>query len=224
MLKSLLKLVYINPIRFLLLLVFSGCAGVSNLNTADIYKREMGVRINGNYYKGTASVGQRTRYHLDIYMPEKPDLLKLATCHRELTVQKPGKHYKYEYIPVPREQEPPCFMELVALDKSGENLWGLIDFVSPDETMVATVGCNGKTITAVVGSAVCQARVGLVQTISFAEEVETAAPSRCPELKDRGDYYEYVMDKETCQYLFANEQGKLFRLMTAGYTEVLIYD
>lgn len=207
--------------KALLLMVLAGCVGVSNSNTAEIYKKEVQLEINGVNFEGIATVKETRRFHIGMSLPTKPDLLKITTCHRQLVFKNVGKYFEYDFEPVRREQDLPCSMEIVALDKTGENLWGLINFVGPDERLEAEIGCNGQASKA-IGSSLCQARAGLSQTISFKGIVRGVSGEGCPKLSvSNGTYFEYTITRNTCQYVFT-DGIEFFRLMTFGYTEVLI--
>lgn len=185
------------------------------------YKKEMYFKINGLKYQGVASVKMTDRYEIELEIRQKPDLLKISTCHREITIEKPGKTFYYEYFPVKRETKVPCLMEIVALDKSGEHSWSLIDFVAKDELLKAKIGCNGSEYQA-VGSTVCQAKAGLIQTISFDKPVRASYSDRCPQLNHKFEKdFEYLVFEGVCQYLFYDGKD-FFRLMTFGYTKILI--
>lgn len=210
-------------IKALLLMGLVGCAASTNVSTAEVYKREVELEINGTDFEGVASVKVSRRYKIGISVPSKPEILKITTCHRQIVLKKIGKEFEFDYEPVKRETELPCLMEITALDKNGENEWGLINFVSPDERLEAEIGCNGHASKA-LGSLLCQARAGLSQTVSFKSKVHGVSGEDCPPLSQSfSDYFEFTIGTKTCMYVFTDGK-EFFRLMTFGYSEVLIGD
>lgn len=208
---------------FLLLTFVLSCATAQNLKIESTYKREMVFEIDGRDYKGTADINQRDRHEIEFDTSMRPNLFRISTCHRELTVKKPDSDLEYDFLPVEREKVPMCLMYAIALDQSGENAWAMINFIQHFERLEAHIGCNGLRYNS-IGSALCQARQGLVQTISFESDVNGLAGEGCGKLREKdSNSFEFLVSEGVCHYLF--DDGKeFFRLVTFGYNEVLIYD
>lgn len=207
--------------KALILLVLVGCTQAVNLNTAEVYKRELKLEINGGNYEGVATVKAARRYKIGLSLPSKPDLLKITTCHRQIVMKNVGKYQEFDYEPVKREMEPSCLVEITALDVKGEHEWALVNFVAQDERLEAEIGCNGE-VSKALGSYLCQARAGLHQTISFKVKVRAMSGEDCPVLSQTfSDYFEFSIGVKTCQYVFSDGK-EFFRLITYGYNEVLI--
>ncbi len=207
--------------------LLGGCSVSEKLlDTQKVYKRTLRFRVNGEAAEGVYSAKKNSSYRLDLALPGKPNILKMTTCHRERIYLRPGKELSLDYRPSHVEASAPCAMEISALEDGGtKNQWGMIDFKLDEETLPALVHCNGEQ-TRAVGSQVCQSRVGLLQAIEFAQPVSALAAEGCGKME--GDTtpgrFSFAMPKEACFFLFADGAGRLFRLVTFGYDEVLLDD
>lgn len=214
-------------VSFLALLSLSGsCTSPRALDVGQTYRKTLRFSVNGERATGTFSAKKKSLYDLEISVPQKPTLVKLTSCHQERIFQKPGKEIEYEYRPNPDIEAGalPCLLEMSALEESGKNQWGVINFQLPQENLDARVHCNGDVIK-VNGSHICQSRVGLVQGVEFVGDVSSYGPEECNTIDaSHGSTFYVNMTEGTCFYLFADSQGKLFRLVTFGYTEALLDD
>lgn len=176
--------------------------------------------IDGVKAKGVYVAPRRAAYKIRFELPDKPNIVKLTTCHREETFRDTGKKLEYEYKPVVGlEDRGSCLLELGAFDDEGAHAWGLIDFVD-QETLKASIGCNGEKVNA-LGVSICQSKAGLLQTISFESAVQVFSNDPCPKMETKdGLNFIYQMAEDKCLYLFTDKQSE-HRLTTFGYQEVL---
>ena len=200
-----------------------GCSHIAELDPGKIYNKTLTFSVNGQPAVGILAAKHSASYRLDFQLPQKPDLLKLTTCHREMIFHNPGKALSVRFDPyAPLEAgDLPCTMEISALDVAGANQWGLVTFPLGGETLAARIYCNGAMSTA-VGSNVCQSRADLIQAIEFEEAVEAWTPSSCPEIRpNRGTRFYYPTADGSCFLIFSAASGATFRLHTFGYNEIV---
>lgn len=184
-----------------------------------------------NHFEGSGVLNNATRYTF-IISPKgnaKMDLLAITTCHREFSGEKlsPGffgkNRYKYEYTPVKGvEDTPQCLIRMNVLDaNTGKHAWALFDVQDRETLLPAEVTCNGETVQS-NGVSLCQSRSGLVQRITFAEEVDFV-PSKCPIDAPKGRVLELKMPMGECVFAFkGKDSGRIHRLTTVGYEGLLI--
>lgn len=218
--------VYISNPKYATLIILSilgilGCKTLPEVDTSKLYRKDLEVEIDGSRFHGVYIADKRPQYNLTIETPMKPEMVNIQSCHREIIFKEPGKRVRFSYEPVIGvENIPPCPLEIAAFDKDGENGWATIYFRG-DETLAATLGCNGNSNNS-RGVSACQSRAGLLQTISFKEAVKAYWPERCSPMKTNDQkHFEWAMNTKLCIYLFTgNEQEH--RLVTYGYNKVLI--
>ncbi len=95
----------------------------------------------------------------------------------------------------------------------------MIELEDPGYQLDATLDCTGVTLNN-KGVSICQSKAGLIQHISFAEEVKTAFDSKCQMATSDNKTFEYVMAKGQCYFVFKGAQ--VHRLTTLGYEKILI--
>jgi hypothetical protein len=212
--------------RLMLLAFLSSCTQQPLLEPEITYKKTLQFSVNGNSAKGIYSAPKKNAYHIEIVTPQKPNLVKVTSCHQEKIFIRPGKTIEFDYVPNPDIEagDLPCQVEISALDDEGKNQWGLIDFQLPSEDLKSKVYCNGE-IFDTVGSSVCQSRYGLIQSIEFENEVTSYSPQECNKIdSERGKKFYLTITEGSCFYLFSDKKGGLFRLVTFGYNEALLDD
>lgn len=209
-------------IKLTLLTAFlGGCATTNNFAVDTIYRKEVNMQVDGLKTQGIYVAGKKPSYKLRFELPDKPNVVKITTCHREETFRDVGKSLEYEYKPVlGLEDTGSCMLEMGAFDETGANLWGLIDF-EDTEKMPAWVGCNGLAYTS-RGASICQSKSGLIQSMTFARAVTAYSKESCPKMESKDNLvFTYVMAADKCIYLFSDGIEE-HRHTTFGYDEVLI--
>lgn len=205
-------------------LVITGCQTLSPelLDKEKTYKRTLRFEVDGIESYGTHVASKKTQYSFRFYLPEKPNMIELTSCHRDEILYDPGRKLDYTYRPSPGiEDQPACLLEIAAFDEKGKNYWALIDF-SLEEKLPAKINCNGKSYIS-SGVTICQSKAGLIQTIEFDKPVKAVNQERCPKMqKMRDNFFEYVIAKGKCLYLFSDGKDE-HRLTTLGY-DGNIYD
>lgn len=211
---------------FLGLVMVVGCVSPRALDVSKTYRKTLRFSVNGERATGTYTAKKKPIYKIDIAVPQKPAVVKLTSCHQEHIFQKPGKEIDYDYQPNPDIEAGnlPCLVEISALEESGKNQWGMINFQLPVENMDASVQCNGEVVKT-NGSYVCQGRADLVQGVEFDRDVSSYSPEDCNTIEpSQGSKFYVSMSEGMCFYLFADGAGKLYRLVTFGYNEALLDD
>lgn len=231
MTKKIITLLYLISIVSLI-----GCSSVpQKLDPKKFYKRDMDLKINGHQGEGVLVVPREKTYHFDIRAKGKLDLFTFSTCHREQTREKAGqrgwfadkKRRKFEYAPAPIEREHlACPAELGGYERGkGRHSWGFVDFEHPELNLPALVSCDGSVYNS-RGVTVCQAKVGLIQEIKFAQPVLAPEQNVCTVLKslDGGKTFRFKMPKGRCVFRFLTKEGEesWHRMTTLGYQSILI--
>lgn len=209
---------------FIVLSLIQGCASTKLLDIEKTYRKSLKFKVNGEYANGTFTTKKKGSYHLEIYTPQKPNFVKITSCHQERIFIKPGKELSFDYKPNPdvEANDHPCFLEILALEESGKNQWGLLDFKLDTENLPAKISCNGD-ISNAKGSFLCQSREGLIQEIEFVNEVTVLSPDECNKITpDKGKKFFYSTTEGSCFYLFSEEKRDMFRLITFGYNDIIL--
>ena len=235
---------YIIGLFFLSLVIITGallfgCAEYKPLTPGVYYKRDMAFSVTGipgGEFQGVTVLPQRSEYEFTIEpKSDSPDLLIMRSCHREDSFEKSQKSflfipigdnkYKYTYKPVIGvETGRVCPLRGDAYHEEKNNSqhsWLFCDFEAPQDgyTILAELTCNSvRDMT--YGVAACQARVGLVQTIQFSEEIRWAKPQppACsPWIDKGGNRWELSVNSGECLYHAYNKNKDLFRITTIGF-------
>lgn len=212
--------------HIILLFLLQACATNKLLDVEKNYRKTLRFEVNGESAKGIHTAKKNKSYHLEISTPQKPNLVKITSCHQERIFYKPGKELAFDYRPHPliESSDLPCIVQISALEESGKNQWGVVDFQLDSEKLPARVYCNGDTANP-KGSYVCQSREGLIQGIEFDTEVSTLNPEECNKITpEKGKKFLYQTTEGECFYLFSNSSGDIFRLVTFGYNELIVDD
>lgn len=211
-------------------LLSTGCATshpVQKLNPAIYYRHDLRVKVNDKKFNGIGVIplAKDNRYKLEIEAPGKMDLLIIATCAGELPKEMVGYDYETTIsMSDDFELRDSCLLRIEALeDKKGRHSWGIFDFQTKEETVPATMYCNGNK-REVVGVDICESKEKLWQKIVFKEQMELATiDDRCSLGKNVGSEFEFRMPNRECVYYFRELHGtEVFRLTLIGYEEILV--
>ena len=209
---------------FLILSLLQSCVSDKLLDVGKTYRKSLHFEVNGESAKGTHTAKKKNSYHFEISTPQKPNIIKITSCHQERIYVKTGKELSFDYKPHPdiEANNLPCLVEISALEESGKNQWGLIDFQLDTEKLPARVSCNGD-IANTKGSYICQSREGLIQEIEFDHDVRVLSPEGCNKITpDQGKKFFYQTTEGSCFYLFSDPKGEMYKLVTFGYNEIII--
>jgi len=236
-----LEKAFLTLLFFTTLALNSGCNTQSNPNISNeiFYKRDMILEVNGMKGEGVLVVPHASSNAFYVTARGDLDLFTFTTCHREETTEDAGninervgwvfkrtitkkREIKFNYIPSPIEAEGGCPVLLGGYEElKGRHSWGMVDFETPDATLPAVLACNGQVIKA-NGVSICQARVGLIQTITFATEVKVSPAPGCELGKIAGAKFEFETPRGQCVFAFISPDARIHRLTTLGYEQVLI--
>jgi len=216
-----MRIVY--PILFFMFL-HQSCAHDKLLDTSKNYRKTLSFSVNGEDSLGTHSAKKKSSYRIEISTVQKPNIVKITSCHQEKIFIKPGKELEFTYKPhIDIEANNlPCLVHISVLEESGKNEWGLIDFQLDTEQLPAKVFCNGSSSNT-KGSSICQSREGLIQEIEFDQDVKVINPEECNKIgsEDKKKFF-YQTTEGTCFYLFTDSKGQMYRLVTFGYSDMLL--
>lgn len=202
-------------------LFMSGCASTASISLDKVYKKEAEMYVDTVPSRGIYVAPRQKVYKLKFELPDKPNIVKITTCHRDETYKDTGKRLEFDYTPVEGlEDNGSCLLEMAAFDDQGYNVWGLIDF-EDTEKLRAKIGCNGKSYPS-RGASICQSKTGLIQTISFPNPVKSYTSDNCPKMETKDEMvFTHIMAPNKCIYLFTDGKDE-HRHTTFGYDEVLI--
>ena len=221
---------YKKSILSVALLFFGGCPSINqNIKFKTQYRKDLDFKINSTSFKGVAVPNIADKYEIEVNSPFKLDLLKIETCHRELSIEgayykkrilKNKKVYKFSFKPIEIEQD--CIIEISALSKKNTYSFGFIVLNSGFYNIKAENFCNGSKVIS-LGVSACQSKQGLVQLIKFKEPV--IANSNCPINKIGHNKYQYEIQKNHCVYLFTSKnvlKRRVHKLHTYGYEKIIL--
>jgi hypothetical protein len=179
------------------------------------------------------------KYELKINHVAKLNYFAMNTCHREVTTENPDRgifkkdgQYYVDYKPT-LELGRACPLYVAAYNRTGKHGWGIIAFENPRFTLPATVHCNGDVIE-FNGTSICEGRQGLLQKVTFPEEVVWGKPvkgaadrkSPCPEINAKtpdNKTFEFIMPPRECVYpIVSKESKKIHKMYTVGYEELVV--
>jgi hypothetical protein len=204
------------------------------------YKRDMILEVNG--VKGEGVVVAPLSSSIPFYVVARGDLdlFTFTSCHREETAENAGnvtesqgswifkrtitkkREVKLTFSPTEIENVGGCPILLGGYEQEkGRHSWGFVDFETPDAALPASVSCNGVT-TKSKGVSICQARAGLIQSIRFASQVKVSPDAGCEIGATESDYFEFSIPKGQCVFAFMESTGRIHRLTTLGYEQILI--
>jgi hypothetical protein len=224
---------YLIAVFAVALFLLLGCATVSQpLDSRKAYRRDLPFEHAGRKFDGVGVLPRANSYDLSLKPQSDLDVLLLKSCHREIVVEKASggglfgkKSFSFQYAPVRYiEDTGICPMKIEALE-SGTNQYSgaLIDFEGPGFTLPYRLYCNGS-YASVNGVGICQARSGTNQVLAFDEPVRFAPPQpeRCALPKLIDGHYELAIVSGECAYMFDTKAGKIGRLTTSGYDDVVL--
>lgn len=216
--------------KIIILFFMMACADMT-IQTPDpevYYKRDMDLEVNGISYPGTLVVPKSGRYNMKIRFPGKGDLVLLRTCHREEELEDLGSSEQLYYYPATGlEDTGKCYLEVAAFSKKdGQHSWGMVDFQHEMWKLPAVLKCNGQTHNA-QGVSICQSKFGLIQEVVFSEKISLSEKAKCFskldfEIKDGGSVIRFIMPKGECAFVIRGESGKMHKLTTIGYEQILL--
>jgi len=186
---------------------------------------------------GVGVLPYRNSYKLKITGYGKLHYFTLTTCHEEDTSENPDRGIfkkdgvvNIKYRPT-MEQELDCPLFVSAYNKDQKHAWGVLAFENPIYDLQGVIKCNGYVKNS-NGVGICQSRSGLIQEISFNEEVKPFDPVSgatdrklpCPVLKT-DDYkkFRFKLPPRECIYGFIGKESKqIFQFFTVGYEQIII--
>lgn len=193
-----------------------------------VLRASLKVQADGLTYAGTASLKRVTSRKIAIEVPRDTYQLGIVNCAGEQIIPyPPAGWYTFDYAPLMGlENFDSCAMVATALTTRGEIYKAIVDFADGHE-LPALLVCNRDRLKT-VGAALCQSRAshtsaGLTQRIDFDVPTIVVASTGCAEPRVSDwirTYYEIDMQPGFCVYKFQDEQKRIFRLTTYGYTDI----
>lgn len=228
-----MKLLLFLPFVFLL-----SCVTTSQkLNPAVYYKNDMCFKYDKKEFCGVGLLPAKDDYEIKVKSYGKLNFFSLTTCHREDTTENPDDgifrvngNTKIKFKPE-IEKEKACPMYVAAYNMDAKHAWGIIAFENPRFKLKAKLECNGDVVKN-NGVSICQSRQGLIQRITFNEEVVMGKPIAGPEDRNKpcnelptsdNKVFEFELSNRECRYVFLGKESKeLHTLYTIGYEDIVI--
>lgn len=224
--------------KLLFLLLFTSCISTqSNFTNEDFknsyYKKDMKISANGFKGTGTLVLPKTANYNFEFESYGDLDLFTFATCHREISKEEAGekgifgnkRKTKVAYAPNTMEITA-CPIDIGGYDADkGRHSWGFVSIETEKHTLPAAVQCNGESYNS-RGTTICQAKTGLVQSLSFENEVVFVLDKACVDLKPvyKDKVFTFQMPRGTCVNYFKEVKvpNRIHELTTFGYEKILI--
>ena len=225
-------------IFFIFISTLISCATTPNqtLSPAVYYKNDICFWHLGEKFCGVGVIPESEEMYLTLDTHNDIRTLMMTTCHREVDTNDPDKGLRRKNGIVTVEITPTlekgraCPYYFAAFNDKGKHAWGTIAIKSDKYSLKAIHECNGKTLD-VEGVSICQSKEGLIERITFEEDVLITKPINgpaereedCPVLNVNGNVVEYVNPNRECLYGFIGKSSKkMFQLYTIGYEEIVV--
>ena len=216
MTKSVAKIILLMVLWTLL----HSCGHRPSFQLEKTYRKDLRFSDSAGTHEGTYIASVKDRHHFRLLFREKPRLVKIRSCHREIVYENPGKSLDFTYSPEAglEDKIDPCFLEFASFSASGYNQTALVDF-RRDETLEAMLTCNGER-SIHQGVSICQSREGLLQRLEFDAPVSADGLASCPKLVGNAQTFIFPISMGICLYFFY-DGTKFHKLVTFGYDDVL---
>ena len=230
-------------LKFLLasmaVVMLASCASTQfqKLEKDVFYKRDLGVRVNGQSFEGVVTIPEKGFYEIELEAPADIDMVLWRSCAREDTgsPKKPGlfkflnsKTVEYFYTPNPgQENLDVCPLRIDAYDaKNNQHSWAFLSFERKEFKLEFELDCNARR-SSYRGVGSCQHKTGLPMRAHFGEEVRFAPPKPdgCPmpePVPNEFGVWTWPMATGECLYKAETRDGKKARFIGIGYEGVLI--
>lgn len=216
-------------LRFLLPLAL-GCSLQQKLDPSVLYKKDMKVTVNGYQGEGVLVVPKAVNFKIGIEARGNLDLLSYSTCHREVAQEeaweegwfesKREANLEYKPSQVEAESLGQCPLQFEGYEKKkGRHSWALIHFEDPLYKLPAHVQCNGN-VQNYTGISLCQSKAGLLQRVTFAEDVYAVGEDKCPAVPSKGRVFDINIGSGECVYTFQDEQKRSHKFTSYGYEQI----
>jgi hypothetical protein len=203
------------------------------------YRSDLVLGVNSKTFDGVAVTAAQDALYIDVTSVINLDRVEFESCARQDVCQngkncssnfyrmdtgwfgKPGQHMIYYYQPNEVERKGSCPIYIRVFDKQALAAWGFLAFRAEDETLQAHFSCNGF-MWKYAGHSVCQTKAGLIQQISFDEDIEeSSVDESCHITRLNARAFELRPDRGLCTGKFyAN--GKWHGLDLIAYAQVLV--
>lgn len=225
----------------LIVITMSGCTASGVAVPASIAptinKLDMYGTINGYAFEGVGVVPAAKNYDMRIQSDADINLLTVATCHRNFSVEdaiktgwfETNRGFEYQWTPAPGiEDTGSCLMRIGSYNKSvgGQNAWAIVDLCTNDMVLPALNECDGAQGQS-HGCSICQTKNGLIERLVFDTpvkvELKDLTPNCTGTLSADGKTWEYVMGLGECVQIFAEiaKPHRMHRHTTEGYNNIL---
>ena len=164
----------------------------------------------------------------------------MTTCHRDDTTENPDRGIfrkngvtKVKYIPTVEKQKD-CPLYISAYNRSQKHAFGIFPIRDKRYKLWGTTECNG-IVKKEYGASICQSKAGLLQKITFKEEVRALKPvsgaamrrADCPSIASKtkdNKTFEYILPERECIYGFITKDKKVHKHYTIGYEDIIVRD
>lgn len=224
-------------------LAFFGMLALSSCSSSDLvtqrldaeiyYRRDLPFSINGKDFPGVALPALAEKYVIEVKPITNVSTIIFKTCHREIPVEfstSTKDPISWTYTPVKGiEDQEGCPLEIGAYEKEkgATGSWGYAQFPNASNKLAAKVLCDGKSWDR-TGESLCHAHEAAIQKITFPQRAKKAREEKLDE-ECRGALstadeltYTLVMPAGECTYYFGTKEGETHRLVTLGYSGILV--
>jgi hypothetical protein len=220
----------INALFFIGIFLLFGCPIVNQklVNTIN-YRKDLKFKINDHLFIGVGIPPLSDSYKIEIEAPFELDLIRIETCHREISIQdafykkriiKKRKKYHFTFKPLDIERD--CIIEISALSKKEAHAFGMIVLNNKEYGLTSKSICNGVVKTH-KGVSLCQAKNDLIQVIQFFKNVEVKGD--CPIMEMGDNKFKYEVKPNHCVFLFMQRdlgKRKIHKLHVFGYQKIIL--
>lgn len=205
-----------------LTLFISCCSstGESLLDVKASYLKDVCINEKTAPIEGFGVLPPQDEYFIDFKFKTDPEILRLSNCHRDVVLYNVNKKYTFHYKPNPMIETGSCLLQITALDSKGRHQFGALSFQTKDESLEAVLYCNGSYVRS-LGASVCQAKEGTTQVVRFLDDVMYKEADGCKLVRIDSKSFEITTHKDYCLYMFKDEKGRIHKLTTYGYTDII---
>jgi hypothetical protein len=202
----------------LLALLLSSCGTLQAASPqAFTNKADMPFSIDNLQFKGVASVARKSSHVLKFTLPKSVERIVLTTCHGTEEILAPANPFTYNYIPVHLiEDVDSCIVKVESASKEAPMTLAVIDFYGEETKLPAWLTCNRISLRT-GGASICQVAAGLIQRITFDEEVAAQEGEGCNLIACTGGNCLWKQSPKYCVYVFKGiKSGNYHRMTTRG--------
>lgn len=203
-------------------LMFLSCEVTQELKPEIYYQRDLEITENGTVYNGVGILPEKSKYEITVKQKEEINLVIISTCHRVMKDYPNDDSYKFIFTPIALEKDN-CGIDIDTYNKNGHHRFGHLELYSKGFGLSAKLACNGLE-KEWIGFSICQRKEGLIQEITFKENMVLSTKARCalPMTTDNKTFRILDSSIGQCTYIFKSQLGIEHKLKVITYDGILI--